>query len=557
MPEGIVTLPRPVTGAPTARPRRHRLAVLVLSLVAAAIYAACEFRQFHTFHSGTYDLVLFDQAVRSYSHFRLPVAIAAGVHRGFGTGFSLLGDHFSPILALLAPLYWIHSGPQTLLVAQALLFAAAVPPLWVFVRRELGRAWPAYGVAVGYLLSWPVAQAVSFDFHEVAFAPVLTAVLFERLSAHRAGRAPWWQVALPAFGLLLVKEDVGLLVAGFGLAVLVRSWRAPQQVRRPARWLGAGFVVAGLGTAVVTTGIVLPAFGSRPKYYWRYGEFGSTVPTAAWHLITHPLVAATTFVTPETKVHTMVCLFVLTGFLALGSPYLLAVLPLLADRMLADAPNWWGLDFHYNAYLVVPVLCAGVDTVARLARWSARPGRRPSVRRTGLGVATVWPVLVPVVAVLLVPSFAFAPLLHPSSWRRAARPAGGRRGCPTRAVRRDRRGGRQSRPATVQPDDRAAVGSAAALGSVGGRRGRRAGVPVLWPRGPTAAGGVPRTARLSGGIRRRRLSGPAQHRAAARAGHGPVARLRLTILAASRAGQVRSAMTWSRLCSSGRSSPWS
>jgi uncharacterized membrane protein len=392
---------------PASRLRsRHPLMLAVLSLAAAILYGACEFLQFATFRSGTYDLVIFDQAVRSYSHFHWPVSIAAVVHRGFGTNFALLGDHFSPILALLAPLYWIHSGPQTLLVAQALLFAAAIPPLWVFVRRELGSSWAAYCVAVGYAISWPVAQAVSFDFHEVAFAPVLTAVLFERWSAYRLGRARWWHVVLPAIGLLLVKEDMGLLVAGFGLAVLVKSIRTKQ-----ARLLGAGFVAGGLVAIVLTTDVILPAFGSNPKFYWQYGQFGPNVPSAAWDMLTHPLLTANTFVSPADKVHTMVCLAGLAAFLGLLSPWLLVVVPVLADRMLADQPHWWGMDFHYNAFLIIPVLCGGVDAVARLARWTRRwPWHR--------WITPVWASAVLVIAIGTVHEYAFDPLLHSSSWQR-------------------------------------------------------------------------------------------------------------------------------------------
>jgi uncharacterized membrane protein len=385
-----------------------RIALAVVSAAAAVVYGAVEFLRYYTFQAGTYDLVIFDQAVRSYSRFHLPVSVAAGVHRGFGTSFAVLGDHFSPILALLAPLYWIHAGPQTLLVAQALLFAAAIPPLWVFARRELGSAWAAYCLSVAYAISWPVAQAVAFDFHEVAFAPVLTAVLFERFSAYRHGIGHSWQVVLPALGLLLVKEDMGLLVTGFGAGILLKSLRWPD---RRARWLGAGFVVGGLVAIVVTTGLVLPAFGSNAVYYWRYGRFGPTMPSAVWQMVTHPLTTLDTFFSPGIKQHTMVLLALVSAFAVLLSPWLLTVLPLLADRMLADAPNWWGLDFHYNAFLVVPVLCAGVDAVARLARWS-----RPRPVRTWLG--PVWASAVLVIAIWTVHDFAFDSLLHPSSWRR-------------------------------------------------------------------------------------------------------------------------------------------
>ena len=113
-------------------------------------------------------------------------------------------------------------------MAQAVLFALAIPPLWLFTRRAFGGGQKAtvaaYLVSVAYALSWPIASALAFDFHEVAFAPVLTAVALERL---QAGRLRTALIALAA--LLLVKEDMGLLVAGIGLYLAVAR---PRVVRR-------------------------------------------------------------------------------------------------------------------------------------------------------------------------------------------------------------------------------------------------------------------------------------------------------------------------------------
>ena len=125
-------------------------------------------------------------------------------------------------------------------MAQAVLFALAIPPLWVFTRRAFGGGGKAtaaaYLVSVAYALSWPIASALAFDFHEVAFAPVLTAVALERLQAGRL------RTALIALGaLLLVKEDMGLLVAGIGvyLAVRARAWCAGSlPSASPSSWRG-------------------------------------------------------------------------------------------------------------------------------------------------------------------------------------------------------------------------------------------------------------------------------------------------------------------------------
>src|SRR5262249_5443176 len=154
-------------------------------------------------------------------------------------------------------------------------------------RRELGVI-AAHCAAIAYAVSWPLAAAVTFDFHEVAFVPLLTAILFERFSVYRRDEGRWWDLLLPPFGLLAVQEDIGLLVAGFGLAMLVTSLRWISPRRHQVRLLGAGFVLAGLAAVVLCTDVFLPAFGGRAGYYWHYTEFGPSLPTAAWHAITHP-----------------------------------------------------------------------------------------------------------------------------------------------------------------------------------------------------------------------------------------------------------------------------
>ena len=158
--------------APAGVTRRQAITLGALTVTVAALYSVYSLTRFWAFRTTTYDLVIFDQAVRSYSHFHLPTAIVKGVHNGFGPDFTVLGDHFSPILASLAPLYWLHDGPRTLLVAQSALLALAIVPLWSYTRRRLGVA-AAYTVTCVYALAWPVAETLAFDFHEMAFVPVL------------------------------------------------------------------------------------------------------------------------------------------------------------------------------------------------------------------------------------------------------------------------------------------------------------------------------------------------------------------------------------------------
>jgi uncharacterized membrane protein len=394
-------------GRSGARARRRAWAIAALVAASAVLNSAYALLRLHAFRASTYDLVIFDQAVRSYSRFGAPVAIVKGVHNGFGPGFSVLGDHFSPILAVLAPLYWIHDGPGTLLVAQGALFALAIVPIWRFTERRLG-AGAGYCAAGAYALSWPVAEALAFDFHEVAFVPLLSAVMIERYDAGRRGRA-----ALAAFLLLLVKEDMGLLLAGFGLFLLTR---------RGERRAGLAYAAAGVAATAVCSKIAIAAFGGDNDYYWAYTSLGRDLPHAAAHVLLHPWDAAAMIGTPPGKLAMMGLLVLPLLLLPPASPLTLVVLPPLAERMLADRfANWWAPHYHYNAFIVAVLVLAAVDGAARLR---GNPWLRARLRgRLGRGLRPAW---VPAgcllaAAIVTVPFFAFGDLGDPALYRRSER----------------------------------------------------------------------------------------------------------------------------------------
>jgi uncharacterized membrane protein len=402
----------------------RRAGVAALTAAAAVLYCLQALLEYRRFLTSTFDLVIFDQGVRGYAHFRPPVSIARGVADGIGANFSLLADHWSPVLAVLAPLYWIHGSPATLLVAQGVLFALAIPPLWVYTRRRLGSAVPAYFVCGAYALSLPIMAAVVFDFHEVAFVPVLTAIMVERLTlpAEAGGKA--WPGVLAAIALLLVKEDMGLLIAGFGGYLLLTS----------RRWTGLGFVLGGLAATWLATHALIPAFGGSASFYWAYGQFGSSPGSALVSILAHPLHALHVFFSPWVKTRTMVGLLVAFAFLPLASPMVIAALPLLAERMLASGyPLWWQAKFQYDAFLVMILACAAVDGAARLqarlerSRWDrylTYPWERPAWLRnagTPWRAGLLWAAAVCAAALVYFPSSPLGDLLHPKFYMVNAR----------------------------------------------------------------------------------------------------------------------------------------
>jgi uncharacterized membrane protein len=350
--------------------------VAALTAAAATVYTVFEIEQQRHFQTAGYDLGIFDQAISGYAHLHAPISLMKGVHNGFGTHFSELGDHFSPIIATIAPVYRVFPSAVTLLVVQGLLFAASLPSVWLFSRRALGRP-AAYLITAAYAVAWGLQAAMAADFHEIAFAVPLLAIAIERLDAGRLRTA-----VIAALLLLLVKEDFGLVVAVFGLVIGLRTHR----------WRLAGILaIVGIATTVLADRVLIPAFGGKAGYYWDYyAALGSGPLDAAWHVLRHPLWTLHLMVTPQAKVRLLTWLFAPLGFMPLGSSFVLLTVPLLAERLLSNNPNHWTLTHQYSAPLVPILTLAAVDTVAKIRR-ALQPQRsaegRPS---TDVRTSTSW-----------------------------------------------------------------------------------------------------------------------------------------------------------------------
>lgn len=387
-----------------------------LTALAAALYSAFGLAEFRHFRVGGFDLAIFDQAVRGYAHLSAPTSLIKGVHDGFGPEFSVLGDHFSPVIALMAPFYRLWPHPTTLIVGQSVLFALAVPLVWVAVRRLVGdRA--AWVVTIAYALAWGFQGAVAVGFHEIAFGVPLVALVVERLTAGRVKHAVW-----AALALLAVKEDMGLVVAALGVIVLVDARLRARSPSRRRRWVVAGaLIVGGLLAAALTIKVAIPAFGGKSSYYWDadYGWLGSGPAAALRHMVVHPLDTLHVLATPSAKWLLLLCLFGTLLFLPLFSPYTLLAVPLLAERLFSANPNHWSTLFHYNTMLMPIFFVAAVDGLVRLRGWLGSPGRPGPVQFQRLVLGWATGVLVIAVAVSAL-HFPFRKMLRASEYETTA-----------------------------------------------------------------------------------------------------------------------------------------
>jgi uncharacterized membrane protein len=314
------------------------------SLVCVVVYGAIALRRFDQAKVASWDNAIFEEAVRGYSRFGPPIVDIKG------PGFNLLGDHFSPLIAVLGPVYRLVPDARTLLVAQVVLLAISVYVVTAVALRTLPR-WAGAAVSLAYGLSFGIQSAIVAEFHEIAFAVPLLALAGGAYVDGRFGAVVGW--SLP---MLLIKEDLGLTVAAIGVALYLAGDSPPQAGGAPSR--GAWLAVGGVAATAVTVFVLIPAFRDGSGYAYAFGGDG-------------PLGALLT--DPGRKALTLFLTLCIGGLAAILSPWALAAVPTLAWRFAADNPYYWGTDFHYSLLMMPIMALAGVDAMRRHG-WTAIPG---------------------------------------------------------------------------------------------------------------------------------------------------------------------------------------
>jgi uncharacterized membrane protein len=312
--------------------------------------------RYQSYHADAFDLGNMDQAIWNTLHghpFRF-------TNRGLDWQGppTRLGLHVEPIFLLLAPLYLIHSGPETLLVTQSIALALGGLPLFLLARRHLP-ALPLVGAAfvAAYYLSPQLLGEALWDFHPVALATPLLLTALWALDARRYG----WFVAAAVLAAL-TKEDVALSLIPLGLLIwLVQS--------RPR--FGQAVMLLSVAWTALCFFVILPHFSGGAAggntYWYRYAWLGSSAGAATSNLATHPWLVLQTVLTSPARLGYLGSIMLLGGGLSIFAPFLwLAALPELAVNLLSSHAEQYSGFFQYNATLIPYLMAAGVYGAAFL-----------------------------------------------------------------------------------------------------------------------------------------------------------------------------------------------
>jgi uncharacterized membrane protein len=337
--------------------RRYLPTANTLVLVGAAAwvvgFAALSVLRQKAFFTGRFDMGNMVQAVWSTAHGH-PLRMT-DLH---GEQISRLAAHVDPILVVFAPLWWIWPSPYPLLVAQALAIGLGALPVFWLARKHLRSSRAALGFACAYLLYPATGWLALNEFHPVALATPLLLFAFWFLDDDRI--VPF---ALCAVAASLCKEEIALVVAGFGI------WYA---LARTRWWTGGAIAALGLAWGIAAIGVVIPHFndGQSSDFYGRYSEVGGSPGGIVKTAFAHPLRLVEAAFSGR-DLHYIWQLAMPLAFVFLLAPVvLIAALPELAINLLSATTTQTSIHFHYTAGLIAPLIVAAVLGAARLRRWA-------------------------------------------------------------------------------------------------------------------------------------------------------------------------------------------
>lgn len=229
--------------------------------------------KYNTFHTTVYDLGLFDQVIYNtlqghwfYSSIK---------------GMNYLGDHFSPILFLITPFYFIKSNPVTLLFLQCLAVSLSIFPIYQLAKTKL-ESLPAL-ILVLVFLAHPFTISLELNnFHPEGFA--LPLIAWALLAIERES----WKTFLILMLLILsVKEEMSLLGIGFGTYIFFYKRKY---------LLGIFLVIVNFAYLLACMKIFIPYF--KPEnfvakwvYLDRYNHLGNSFFAIVKTILLHPIAA--------------------------------------------------------------------------------------------------------------------------------------------------------------------------------------------------------------------------------------------------------------------------
>lgn len=239
---------------------------------------------------------------------------------------SYLGDHASPILFLLVPLYGVWTDPMCLLILQVFMSALCVLPLTMIVWQKTNSRGLCFIFALLYLIYAPTRSALHEDFHPEVLVEPFMFFAFYFLEKKRLG--------LFLFNLLIValaKENMLGICFAFGLyTVLFKTFKKT----------GVGIMLASIAIFILEIKWLIPTMGDGTYLYGASYDFAGLSIFKALGLV----------LGDGDRWEYVLKVFLPFSFLPVFHlPTLLLAFPVMAQNFLSENETMRSFSYHYTA----------------------------------------------------------------------------------------------------------------------------------------------------------------------------------------------------------------
>lgn len=275
--------------------------------------------------------------------------------------------HNDIFLAFLAPFYFIHTGPETLLVLQTVAIASGIIPLFgitlIVLEKLKKKRRIAFILGLSYLLYSPLQYVNIYDFHAISFAiPFLLWMYFLWLKKNYYASIFFLILAC------LTYEQVALTGLFFGIFTLVAAKIKLLHVSKNTPY-SLSVILFSVIWFAVSVFYIIPHFREVGHFALKYyGDIGDSTLQISIAFFKHPVSALSYLFRFDTLIYLSQLLFPL-GFLSLLSPiHLLIALPEFAINLLSN--NWYmrTITLQYSAVIIPFVFISAIYGILHFYR---------------------------------------------------------------------------------------------------------------------------------------------------------------------------------------------
>lgn len=302
----------------------------------------------YLFKTATYDYGNYNFAFWDYSHFRIsPLTTFKG---------NFLQDHFSFTLMYFIPVYWLLNwltGSYTLIIIQCSLVLLSGWYTYRLIKVKTDKFWLGVGVLVYYFVLLGRFTSFAADVNLAIMSACFIPIFLYYFEIRK------YLIAMIILVLsLFSRENIPLWFIFIFIVLIIQHWRDKKAVLYSI----VGILVS-LIYFILLFKVFIPLTESPDFKYalFNYSALGATPGEALSFILKHPFETLKMFFVnhlddptyDRLKIEFYLVYLVSGGFLLILRPqYLIWFIPIVAQKVLNDAPFRWGITSYYSVEVV-------------------------------------------------------------------------------------------------------------------------------------------------------------------------------------------------------------